>query len=139
MCCDAGAKEASRASLFFYFLSFFFVTAPEDEWAQIRDTSAANAVLNNERPPSERQRDRSDQRQARGFSPKHAGYLLRRQVADRSVGVITEYSCILVFTFGLVDGPAGGSNAPLNAASKQEEQQGRGKILQARQMLETSI
>lgn len=70
MCCDAGAKEAGGASLFFYFLSFFFFfTAPEDEWAQIRDTSAANAVLNNERPPSERQRDRSDQRRARGFSP----------------------------------------------------------------------
>lgn len=73
----------------------------------------------------------------RGDSRQHAGYLLRRQVADRLVGVLTECSCVLVFTFGLVDGPAGGSNAPLNAASKQEEQQGRGKILQAKQMLET--
>lgn len=35
----------------------------------------------------------------RGDSRQHAGYLLRRQVADRVVGVITEYSCVLVFTF----------------------------------------
>lgn len=38
-----------------------------------------------------------------------------------------------------MDRPAGGSNAPLNAGSKQEEQQGRGKTLQAKQMIETSI